>query len=348
MRGLQNQYVEQGLCSPAEAALRIEQGHYLLLAGREAELATLPSGCWIGGTVAKFVGPQGGTKAAGQIYYADFTNVAEAVAWRSFDAQSLPELAQYYPPNGFAILLIPGCSQILGILAGGVMNYENIYDAPLTGWVSAVPLAERRHMRPKVFAGGPEPHDERAAVMYVSLPQDMFAQLHIANLFSPGDGPDIQFLSSSPDAAQDCLIGGVRRNLDAYRVEARIDMRLPLVTDQDGALLNIGLLPGAEPGGALSLLAPVSPELTYRFAETVRDYADEFGAALAALDYGSAANACVCVLNYLHAGLEHARGLDFTAPVTFGQIAYTVLNQTFVCLEIGRHEAMEDAGGAGL
>lgn len=39
-----------------------------------------------------------------------------------------------------------------------------------------------------------------------------------------------------------------------------------------------------------------------------------------------------------HAGLEAPHGMHFTAPVTFGQIAYTVLNQTLVCLAIERQE----------
>jgi hypothetical protein len=346
---------EQGLCPLAEAARMIREGRVLLLAGAEDELARLPEGCWIGGTAGYFITPHGGTPAEGQIFYADFTCIATSASWRRFAGDDIHQIAEDYPENGFAILLLPGCSNLLGHVAGRIMEFNGLYNVPLMGWVSAVPLLgvpdNPPAARPKVFAGGPQAEDERAAVLYVSLPPHYFAQLHVANLFAPGDGPDIRFLPPGQPGDADCLIGGERGNLARYIADQGIDRRLPLVADHEGALLNVAILNADEQSGRTLFLAPVSPALTYRFAETILDYEAEFFRAAEEIALDQAAHACICVLHYYHAGLAgperpHGvpwRGPAITAPVTFGQIAYTVLNQTLTCLSIARYgDGMEE------
>lgn len=334
----------------------IGEGRVLLLAGTEEDLASLPEGCWIGGTTGYFVTPQGGVAATGQIFYADFTAIANGANWRSFDAGNIHEIGQHYPHNGFAILILPGFSNLLGQVSGRIMEFDGLYNLPLMGWVSAVALKGLPDKlpleRPKTFAGGPQAEDERAAVLYVSLPEQCFAQLHIANLFAPGTGPEIRFPAAGQTSDGDCLIGGERRNLARYIAERGIDRRLPLIADHEGALLNVAILMADVPTGRMTFLSPVSAALTYRFAEEVLDYTAEFTRAAAEIELDKAAHACICALHYHYAGLTLGKdetsplppgGPDITAPVTFGQIAYTVLNQTLTCLTIGRHEdGLED------
>lgn len=347
----------QGLCPPAEAARMIRDGRILVLAGAEADLASLPEGCWIGGTVGYFATPQGGVAAGGQVYYADFTPIAAGAEWRRFTAQDIHEIGRHYPANGFAILLLPGFSELLGLVAGRIMAFEGLYNQPLMGWVSAVGLHGMPDIlppeRPKIFAGGPRAETECAAVLYVSLPDSCFAQLHIANIFAPGEGPPIRFLAPGQSGNGDCLIGGVPRNLARYIAEQGIDPRLPLVADHEGALVNASLLMADAPSGRVMFLSPVSPALTYRFAGEVADYKAQFARAAAEIEPERAAHACVCTLHYHYAGFieRHDRphapargifpGLDITAPMTFGQIAYTVLTQTLTCLMIGQYEEEE-------
>ena len=47
-----------------------------------------------------------------------------------------------------------------------------------------------------------------------------------------------------------------------------------------------------------------------------------------------AAFSCNCILNYLYAGLEGKRTGSITGPITFGEIAHQLLNQTIVQLYI--------------
>jgi hypothetical protein len=331
----------------------IGEGRVLLLAGAEADLATLPQGCWIGGTVGYFATPQGGVAAKGTVFYTDFTALTDGASWRSFSVRDIHEIAADYPANGFALLVIPGFSQLLGHVAGRIMEYDGLYNVPLMGWVSAVamagPPATMPADRPKCFAGGPRAEDERAAVLYVSLPAHYFAQLHIANLFTPGTGPEIRFLKSGLVQDGDCLIGGTRTNLARYMAAQDIDRRLPLVADHEGALLNVAVLTQDAGAGRVIFLAPVCSALTYRFAEMVMDYEAEFIQSAAEIELAKAAHACICLLHYYFAGLAGAGpgaapallklpGADVTAPVTFGQIAYTILNQTLTCLTISLSE----------
>ncbi len=353
---------DQGLCSPAQAALMIREGRVLLLAGAEDDLACLPEGCWIGGTVGYFLTPQGGVTAVGQIFYVDFTAISDSATWRSFDAGDIHEIAQHYPENGFAILLLPGFSALLGHVAGRIMEFDGLYNVPLMGWVSAVALDRMPDAwpidRPKTFAGGRPGADEHAAVLYVSLPAHAFAQLHIANLFAPGTGPEIRFPQPGQLTDGECFIGGVRCNLARYIAARGIDRRLPLVADHEGALLNVAILLADSESGQMIFLSPVSPALTYRFAEEILDYTEEFTRAAAEIDLAQAAHSCICVLHFHHAGLRVQNGLpksadmppvgpDIIAPATFGQIAYTVLNQTLTSLLIGHscegsYEELED------
>jgi len=43
---------------------------------------------------------------------------------------------------------------------------------------------------------------------------------------------------------------------------------------------------------------------------------------------------CNCILNYLYSELEGRKTDPFVGPITFGEIAYQLLNQTLVYMEV--------------
>ena len=43
---------------------------------------------------------------------------------------------------------------------------------------------------------------------------------------------------------------------------------------------------------------------------------------------------CNCILNYLYSELEGKKTGSFVGPITFGEVAYQLLNQTLVYLKI--------------
>jgi len=335
--------VKHGTGTRDEVAGLIHAGRILVLAGAEADLAGLPPGRWVGGTAASFITATGEQEADGQIFFSDLTGVAQNIRLHHLNLSEMRQIGRLHPANGFTIAIIPGFSELLAGISTELLDYNSIYNAPLFGWVSAVDPSQLGRLQPKSFAGGPAGSAEHAAVMSVSLPHNLFAQLQIANLFSPGTGPEIRFAQPGFVADGDCLIGGKPDNLARYIEAAQIDSRLPLVADHDGALINISIIASDAQTGRATFLAPVTPALTYRFAEQVLDYRYEFSRTLSELCQTSAALSCVCVQNYEHAGLRETAGLPFQGPVTFGQIAYGVLNHTLACLAISE-SGEEDTG----
>jgi hypothetical protein len=49
---------------------------------------------------------------------------------------------------------------------------------------------------------------------------------------------------------------------------------------------------------------------------------------------GNTQFACNCVLNYLYSNLEGKHTDNITGPMTFGEVAYVLLNQTLVQLTL--------------
>jgi hypothetical protein len=326
---------KRGFGTVAELTAMIRAGHTLLLAGAESLLAQLPAGAWIGGTATAFLAHHGGTTERGRIFYSDLTEHAQAADIRLLDANDLPTLPRHYPQNGFSVLILPGLSQILLSFARDGTDYPGLFNSPLIGWISTADPTEPESASAKIFAGDGRAHAERGALMHISLPRGEAAQIDIVNLFSTGKGAAITFPEDGL-SAMSCLIDGTRQNLAAYITAHHIDANLPLIADYNGAAMNVSLRAVDAQEQRVDFFSPVFKTLTYRFATPLTDFPAAFDRALATVEPGDIAFACTCVLNYRQARLEGRRTGPFTGPVTFGEIAYIALSQTFACLSIIR------------
>jgi hypothetical protein len=86
--------------------------------------------------------------------------------------------------------------------------------------------------------------------------------------------------------------------------------------------------------GIVNLYAPVFPNVKYKIAKNVSDYAKEFHSHLAKHKDTNAIFSCNCVLNFLYGELE-GKGIDvFAGPATFGEIAYQLVTQTLVYVTV--------------
>ena len=79
--------------------------------------------------------------------------------------------------------------------------------------------------------------------------------------------------------------------------------------------------------------------LTYKVAAPVGDYVAAFKSNLPRSASGNIAFSCNCILNYLYSNLEGKRTGSITGPITFGEIAYQLLNQTLAYATIQRARA---------
>ncbi|MGO9287780.1 MAG: DUF6976 family protein [Polyangia bacterium] len=90
--------------------------------------------------------------------------------------------------------------------------------------------------------------------------------------------------------------------------------------------LNIGA-----PVGAAGH-APVFQGMEYRPAKPLDDYVRRFPERLSAEHNGEIAFSCNCIFNYLHSKLGGKRTGAFLGPITFGEVAYQLVNQTLAYL----------------
>jgi hypothetical protein len=84
----------------------------------------------------------------------------------------------------------------------------------------------------------------------------------------------------------------------------------------------------------VEFFAPVFAGIQYRFANPVEDYIQSFGQQLAKMKDTPVTLSCNCILNYLYAELEGKQTGGIVGPITFGEIAYILLNQTLVYLSV--------------
>jgi len=97
-------------------------------------------------------------------------------------------------------------------------------------------------------------------------------------------------------------------------------------------MINVSILDVVE--GKVRLYAPVFADMVYRFAYPVGNYIESFEKSLSGSAAQNISFSCNCILNYLYSELEGKKTRDLTGPITFGEVAYQLLNQTLVYLTI--------------
>jgi hypothetical protein len=325
--------------TPEEAAGRIETGRPLLLAGDEAVLEKLPAGNWIGGSSAFFMTHRGGLLSQEQVCVTELPDLVESVSIQVYDSETLVDVYRDIPENGFAVAILPGMSWTHFEFALKAPGYVDFAMRPLIGWIAGVRPEELGRRLPKVYDGRtPTGMTDGAVVMRVHLPPGKVAEVGIFNLFEPGDGDLITFPESG-FSAETALVNGERVNFAQYAAEKKLDQRLPLVADYYGVKVNISFQSVDPKAGQVKFFAPVFPGVEYRQARPVGAYVEEFTSRMPREETGKVAFACNCVLNYLYSELEGKVTPGITGPITFGEIAYQLLNQTLTYIRL------EDASG---
>lgn len=324
------------LISVAAAAELIRAGVPLSLAGPESALAQLPPGNWIGGTIPYFMVAGGGTVVTeGKVFATDLSRVGK-VRVAHYPTDALGEITRQAPANGFSLAILPAGSPAHQRYAAEAANYEDAFLKPTVGWVSGVHLSRLGIDLPKVFDGRTATaHADGAVVAYVELPADKMASVEIVNLFEPDTQGDLLRFDETSFTVGECLVNGERQPLAAYlQAKGLTEGKLPLVGDFAGAHVNVSLQSVDLDTNRVSLYAPVFPGVDYRFAKPVADYAGAFRARLAEVDAAGVVLGCNCILNFVFGELEGKAIGGVEGPVTFGEIAYQLLNQTLVMVRV--------------
>lgn len=267
----------------------------------------------------------------------DITDLVTAIEVVFYDQNSLAKVYTEGPKHGFSYIVIPAMSKAHLAFALNAPNYKDFGQRPLIGWIAGVHLSDLGKKTPKVINGRTgDVFEEGALVLQAELPENKVAEIGIVNLFQQGDG-DILTFASDGFAAKDVMVNGEKRNFAAYIVKNKLDTKLPLVADYYGAMVNISFQDVDEVEGQVKFYAPVFSGIRYKHARPVEDYVKVFNERLAkecSIEADRVAFSCNCILNYLYSEMEGKKTDPFTGPVTFGEIAYQLLNQTLVYLQI--------------
>lgn len=311
----------------------IKQGKRLLLAGDEDVLRQLPSGSWIGGTIPYFMTQMGGLSSRDQIYVSELPDYIQSLKIVEYDARTISNIYRDIPDGGFGFVIMPTSSPVQFEFGLNAPQYPEFAYRPLLGWVSGMFLDDLGSKSAKVFNGRTlAALDNKAVAMLIELPVTKISEIGIVNIFAQGDGDSISFAGDGFEAS-DALINGEPQNFADYITRNGIDTRLPLVADYFGASINVGLQTVDQEQGRVSFYAPVFHNVTYKFATPLTNYVGQFTSQLPHND-NSIVFSCNCILNYVYLDLEHQRLGNIGGPITFGEIAYQLLNQTLVYLTI--------------
>ena len=314
------------------AADLVASGAVAFISGPEVLLRSLPKGRWIGGTTAYFITEAGGVVCEDRLFCAVFD---EALRARTaiLPADKLGGVTEGRFRHGLTCIIAPALSETHQRYALEGPALPALYDQPVFGWVAGVRLEQTGTLLPKVFDGvtGLASCDG-LATLWVELPLALEADLDIVNLFAEGDGDVISFMEAGFTVG-DCLVNGRSVNFARYLSEGRLDTRSPLIADYAGAVINVSFQEIDADAGQVRLYAPVVPGVSYRLARSVDEHALPYAYA-GPPEEAATMLSCNCILNFLYAGLEGRAAGGYLGPVTFGEFAYILLNQTLVRLAV--------------
>lgn len=314
-------------------AERILSGETLYLAGDESLLRALPRGNWIGGTIPYFMDETGGRKSHDQIFVQTQSPDVVSTRIRFYSLEDMQRIPDDSPDNGYSIVIVPGLSAAHQRYAQEAPDYPGLFFKNIVGWISGVALEDIGAVAPRVFNGSTgESSTEQVVVLHAELPVDQQASIGILNCFHQGQGDTLVFPKDG-FAVEEVSVNGESRNFADYLKEKQIDLRLPLVASYNGEQINASFQRIDEANRTVQLYAPVFAGVEYRVAEPIDNYVQRFTEQLPA-NLVHPAFSCNCILNFVYSELEGKRTGKLVGPVTFGEIAFQLLNQTMVYLDV--------------
>lgn len=312
-----------------ETSRLIKEGQKLFLAGNEDVLKNLPRGDWIAGTIPYFMTEEGGVINENMIHVTQLPSQINKAKIIEYSEEELYKIPNNYFANGVSFIIIPAFSKTHFTYAKNCSQWSGVFNQPLVGWISGYNLNGKIHDT-KVMSGNSNVFRENSAVvMHACLDDAYISQTNIINLFTQGNGDEISFKDSGFEI-NDAIINGKKVCFSDYLLNNKIDLKLPLVADYMGAKVNVSFMENNTEKKIVKFYAPVFPGVVYKIAQPIGKYEEEFTKAINKIEIVNPIFSCNCVLNFLYADLEGKKIGSISCPMTFGEIAYMLLNQTFV------------------
>jgi hypothetical protein len=308
----------------------IASGKLLHIAGTEALLRKLPKGNWIGGSTEYFIGEGGGvvTDSELSVLVLDFPEFKIL----SYDCGNISNIASDGYDNGLTVAIIPFNSPVHTVYADDAPNYADMFIKPVVGWISGLNLGKSDQTPIAVNGITGEVFTDKAVALSVAVPEGKRADIKVINIFAQDEASPIIRFTSEGFATDKCLVDGKEVSFADYIAENSIDTVLPLVGDYAGLGVNVSIK--SIENGIVNFYAPVFKDIDYRFAVKIPDYEAAFAAKINEIENKDNIFACNCILNFLYGNLEGKKLDGFFGAITFGEIAWQLLNQTLVYVTI--------------
>jgi hypothetical protein len=313
-----------------QAAALIAEKKLLHISGAESLLRRLPSGSWIGGSTEYFLEESGG-QVRGDVLDVLELNFDE-YKFASYDTKTLPNITRDAYDNGFSVVILPFDSEVHKQYAQNASDYEDIFSKNIVGWISGINLEATGQTPVAVNGASGDVLTDKAAVLHVNLPKGKIAQMSIVNIFSADPKNPVVTFPEDGFRVKNCFVDGKETVFADYIAKNNIDTKLPLVGDYSGAGVNISVK--SVDDGIVNLYAPVFNGIEYRFADAIPDYVEAFHGKIDEIANKDSVFACNCILNFLYGNLKGKNLGGFYGPITFGEVAWQLLNQTLVYLQI--------------
>jgi hypothetical protein len=318
------------LLSFDETVKKISDGKLLHIAGTESLLKKLPKGNWIGGSTEYFMAKDGGKVTNELLFVTDFPY--DTFKIKSYDEASISNVTIDAYDSGFSIVILPFDSAVHKIYADKAPEFEGMFVKNVVGWVSGINLGTPGQTPTSANGQTGETFADKAVVAHIRVPDDKLVNIGIVNIFSQDKNSPVIEFTEEGFSAKTCRIDGKDVAFADYIEKNKIDTKLPLVGDYSGVGVNVSFK--AVENGVVNFYAPVFPGIKYKMANVITDYVKEFNDHLGNFQDVQAVFSCNCILNFLYGELE-GKDIDaFFGPITFGEVAYQLVNQTLVYVTV--------------
>jgi len=313
-----------------EAVTLINKGKPLHIAGTESLLKKLPKGNWIGGSTEYFMAPEG-CRISGDVLFATQFQY-DTFKITSYDVENIQSLTSDAFNNGFSVVIVPFNSAVHKEYAQNAAGFKDMFIKSIVGWVAGIniDIAEQTPIAVNGISG--EICENKAVVLHLEVPAEKTVSINIINMFKQDEASPVIEFKEEGFSAEKCLIDGKEVNFADYIMQNDIDTRLPLVGDYSGTGVNTSFKSIED--DIVNFYAPVFSDIKYKIAENVSNYGEDFKKIVSGHKDADTVFSCNCILNFLFCELDGKRIDAFPGPVTFGEIAYQLVNQTLVYVTV--------------
>ena len=306
----------------------INSGKLLHIAGAQALLRKLPKGNWIGGS-SEYWAKNSNQPVSGEqllVFELDF----DTFCIKTYTENTIETFTDDTYSNGFSIVIIPAETKVLHAYAKNSPNYKDIFIKNVVGWIAGTKTED-----PPVVVNGQtgEVLTNEAVILSVSLPEEKMATVKVVNIFTADENSPIIEFTEESFFTKTFLVNKKEEVIVDYAKEHNINLQLPFVAEYSGSEVNTSIVNIAD-DKVITFGAPLFKGITYRFAKPMGEYSKVFVERISNIEDKDCLFSCNCISNMLHGDLQKYDLGGFYGPYVYGEIAYQLVNQTLVYLQI--------------